>query len=147
MRNANWLGKAGQKIPSLISCYSDFHVEQLREMETRGYLHVLAYWECTKRLHYIQECCLVCKPGNPFLLAHPAAQLERGRAVLSTRDLWKRNSGKHHVLRSHQTSLLHAFLKPINGTALCNGNPTAIERGRWVTPSCAFENYLSEEGI
>lgn len=62
-------------------------------METRGYLHVLAYWEHTKRLHYIQECCLVCKPGNHLLLAHTAAELERGRAALTMRDLWKCNCG------------------------------------------------------
>lgn len=100
----NWLGKTGKKIPSLISCYSDFHMEQLR-----GYLHVLAYWEHTKRLHYIQECCLVCKPGNHSLLAYPAAELERGREALSLRALWKCNSGNlvyyAHTKQAHCTPI------------------------------------------
>lgn len=41
MRNANWLGKTGQKIPSLISCYSAFHMEQLREWKTED---IYMFW-------------------------------------------------------------------------------------------------------
>lgn len=63
-------------------------------METRGYLHVLAYWEHTKRLHYIQECCLVCIAGNHLLLAYTAVDWERGKEALSMRDMWKLNSKK-----------------------------------------------------
>lgn len=46
------------------------------KMEMRSYLHVhvLAYWEDTKRLHCIQECCIVHKPGNHSLLAHPGSE-------------------------------------------------------------------------
>lgn len=57
------------KFAKLLSTFSYGTAER---METRGYLHVLAYWEHTKRLYYIQECCLVCIAGNHLLLAHKA---------------------------------------------------------------------------
>lgn len=45
-----------------------FSYGSTERMETRGYFHVLAYREHTKRLHYVQECCLDCQPKNHSLL-------------------------------------------------------------------------------
>lgn len=96
-------------------------------METRGYWHILVSWEHINKMHYIQECCLVCKPENYLLLAHPAAKLARGRAALSTRDLWKHNSGSPMCYTYTRQAVCTPFSSLTNSAALHNGNPTATQ--------------------
>lgn len=76
--------KTREEIPSLISCYLDFHMQLLREWKSED---IYMFWPTGN----IPKGCItfrnvVCKPGNHLLLAHSAAELERGRVALIIRD-------------------------------------------------------------